>query len=189
MKKLALLLLAAMAVSGLPSAAQAQAQVAIAAKTVNVRAGPDRDYRVVAVLPAGHEILIQGCLADYSWCDVLAGPDRGWVYAGNIRYAYQNAFVPVLNYGAVGRIAVLAFVFEDYWSTHYHDRPWFGERQRRIHRPWPAPAVQLPVPAAPGVGPRPHPPAAIGPRSGQPQPGRSVAPGPQPSRGGDHPRR
>jgi uncharacterized protein YraI len=46
------------------------AQDARTAKPVNLRAGPARDYPVVAVLPAGAAIGVQGCIADFTWCDV-----------------------------------------------------------------------------------------------------------------------
>jgi uncharacterized protein YraI len=186
MKHLAPLVLSAMAASGLAMTAQAQPQVAYTATTVNVRAGPARDYPLVAVLPPGYQVLVQGCLPDYVWCDVLAGASRGWVYAGNISYAYQNTYVPVLNYGAVIGIGVLAFVFEDYWDRHYRDRPWYGERRQWIRRPPPPPRFQPgPPPPPPGVtGPRPHPPAPIGPRPAQPPQPRSVVPRPQPSPSG-----
>jgi uncharacterized protein YraI len=182
MKYLGPLVLSTMVACGLPYAAQAQGQVAFTAKTVNVRAGPSRDYPIVAVLPAGYQVVVQGCLSNYTWCDVLAGPNRGWVYAGNISYAYQNTYVPVLNYGALIGIGVLAFILDDYWGHHYHDRPWYAERHRWIHRPAPAPRFRpSPPPPPPGVtGPRPHPPAPIGPRPAQP-PARSVVPRSQPS--------
>lgn len=170
-----------MAAYALPLLAQAQWQMAYTARTVNLRAGPARDYPIVAIVPAGYQIALQGCLPDYTWCDVLAGPSRGWIYAGNINYAYQNAYVPVLNYGPVIGIGVLGFVLDDYWGRHYHDRPWYGERQRWVHRrsvPAPPPRFNppgrhLPPPQRPEpIGPRPTQP--------QPQPPRSVVPRPQP---------
>ena len=78
------LALAALAMSLLASAAQAQGSVAFAAKDIHLRAGPGRDRAVVAVVPAGSELLVQACVADNRWCEVLAGGSQGWVYAGNI---------------------------------------------------------------------------------------------------------
>jgi len=147
----------AIALSALAGAAQAQGQPAYTAKSVNLRAGPAREYPVVAVLPAGLQISVEGCVADYSWCDVLAGPSRGWVYAGNINYYYQNSYVPLLNYGTVIGISILPFILDDYWGSHYHDRPWYPDRYRWAER---------------------HPPARIHPPPQQRQPGGSgwVAP-------------
>jgi uncharacterized protein YraI len=168
-----------MAACALPLLAQAQWQMAYTARTVNLRAGPARDYPIVAIIPSGYQIALQGCLADYTWCDVLAGPSRGWIYAGNINYAYQNTYVPVLNYGPIIGIGVRGFVLDDYWGRHYHDRPWYGERQRWIHRrtvPAPPPRFNPPERHLP-PSQRPQP---IGPRPAQPQPPRSVVPRPQP---------
>lgn len=72
--------LGAAAVALASMASQAQ-QVAHATKDVNLRAGPERDYPVVAILQAGVTMTVMGCLPDYRWCDVVAGPNQGWVYA------------------------------------------------------------------------------------------------------------
>ena len=134
------------------------------------------------------------------WCDVVAGPNRGWVYAGNINYYYQNSYVPLLNYGTVIGIGVLAFIIDDYWGRHYRDRPWYPERHR-----WADPAPPLGRPRRPpptrirpqpprrarsrratvrvrqcrlgqrpltGAGRRPRQPQPIGPR----QPGAAIGP-------------
>lgn len=195
MKHLGPLALLTMAVWALPCAAQAQGQVAFTAKTVNLRAGPARDYPIVAVLPAGYQVAVQGCLPDYRWCDVAAGPHRGWVYGGNINYSYQNTYVPVLNYGAIIGIGVLAFVLDDYWGHYYPDRPWYGERHRWLNRPAPhyspaprfnppprhdaAPRYNRPTPRADVIGPRrPDQPRGVVPRP--PDNSGGVLPGPQP---------
>src|SRR6185369_7853383 len=158
-------------------------QPAFTAKTVNVRAGPARDYPIVAVLPPGFEVGVQGCLPDYSWCDVIAGDSRGWVYGGKINYPYQNAYVPVLNYGPVIGIGVLTFVLGDYWGRHYRHRPFYGERQRWINRPAPAPRFR-PAPNAAVIGPRPALPHSPHPRGAVPQAQSSNPPAAQPGPGG-----
>lgn len=150
----------AMAAALLPGTAQAQGQSAFAAKQAHLRAGPARDYPVVVVLSPGFPIAVQGCLSDYSWCDVVAGNSRGWLYAGNINYAYQGANVPVLTYGAAIGIGILAFTFNDYWGNHYRDRPWYRDRNQWAHRPpppvRPRPLAPRPHGTAPGAAPVPH---------------------------------
>lgn len=121
---------AAMSFMAASSVAQAQPQAAVTARPVNLRAGPAADYPIVAVLPAGFALAVQGCLPEYTWCDVIAGHSRGWMWAGNINYYYQNTYVPVLNYGAVLGIGALVFVFNDYWGSHYRDRPFYRDRSR-----------------------------------------------------------
>ena len=139
----------------LPGVSQAQGVAATTAKQVNLRAGPARDYPVVAILPPGYPITVQGCLQQYTWCDVVAGASRGWVYAGNINYYYQGQWVPIPNYAPLIGVAVLGFILDDYWSDHYHDRPWYGERQRWAHHPPPPPPRYRPsVPRRNAAAPR-----------------------------------
>jgi uncharacterized protein YraI len=191
MKRLAAatLLAAIVLATALPVSAQ---QPAYTMKAVHLRAGPARDYPVVAVLPAGLQLSVLGCLSDYSWCDVVAGVDRGWVYARNIAYPYQGAAVPVLTYGAQIGIAIVGFALLDYWALHYHERPFYRDRDRWVARPRP-PQARPPVavgPAPPmhrppaGEPSRPRPP---GDAEHRPQPPRAVAPSmqaPQPPRAG-----
>ena len=172
---LAALALAAAAL-GAPAVAQAQPYPATTAVTAHLRAGPSRDYPVVAILPADYPITVEGCVPSYTWCDVIAGPDRGWVYAGNINYLYQGAYVPVLNYGELVGITVFGFVFSDYWHDHYFDRPWYGQRQRWINVPPPGLRPRY-GPHNPGVAPYPY--SGSRPRLG-PDGGGRTGPGPRP---------
>lgn len=141
--------LAAAVVAGASLAAQAQE--ARAAKWVNLRAGPDRDYPLVARIGPGSPLLVQGCTDGFGWCDVVGPGDvRGWVYAGNIVYPYQSAEVPVLAYGAVIGFPIVGFVIGDYWGRYYRGRPWYGNVGRwEHHRPPPRPVYR------PGPPPRP----------------------------------
>ena len=136
MKSLNILWPLVAALAGLPVASYAQ-QLGYAAKEVNLRAGPSRDYPVVAVIGEGVSFVVDGCVADYRWCDVTVGQDRGWVYAGNIVYPYQGASVPLLGYGAVLGIGIIAFSVGDYWDSYYRNRPWYPQRQRWMDRPQP----------------------------------------------------
>ena len=113
---------------GTASTAQAQ-QLAMTVEQVNLRAGPDPSYPMVAVVPPGAYVTVQGCLSDYRWCDVTFGPDRGWVFAANLQYAYQNRSVPLSSVGALVGIGVLGFVLNDYWHDNYRYRPWYNDRR------------------------------------------------------------
>lgn len=119
----------------LASSAVAHEHEAITAKSVNLRAGPTRDYPLVVILPPQYPIHVFGCVSGYIWCDVMAGPNRGWVYAANIEYQYQNSYTPILGYGAVLGIGVIGFIIGDYWNDHYRSRPFYAQRQEWIHRP------------------------------------------------------
>ena len=129
-------------------AAHVQAQqLAYVSKEVNLRAGPSADYPVVAILGAGVNITVEGCMSDYRWCDVSVGPNRGWLYAGNIVYPYQGAHVPLLTYGSAIGIGVIGFSVGSYWDDYYRYRPWYPQRQRWIDRSYPVPyGVPYPVP-------------------------------------------
>jgi uncharacterized protein YraI len=160
----------------------AQAQQAHTAKWVNLRAGPARDYPLVASFPPGVPIAVQGCVVGYSWCDVI-GPsgERGWIYAGNIVYPYQTGDVPVIQYGAVIGFPIVTFVIGSYWGDYYRGRPWYGNMQHwHNHRP---PAWRPPPPRPPGVRPPPPPgprPPSVRPPERPRPPPPSVRPPPRP---------
>ena len=185
---LAALMSALAALTAFPSHAQAQ-QIAYVSKEVRLRAGPSNDFPVVAIVGAGVNITVEGCMGDYRWCDVSVGPNRGWLYAGHIVYPYQGANVPLLTYGSAIGIGVVAFSVGSYWDDYYRFRPWYPQRQRWIDRPYavpfPAPyAVPYPVPypapypaAFPAAFPVPSPVFRPGFQPPPPQPG--FGPGPR----------
>ncbi len=170
----------------LAAPATSYAEWAYTAKNAHLRAGPAIDYPVVAILPAGTQISVEGCLSDYKWCDVIAGPDRGWVYAGNIVYSYEGADVPVLTYGSLIGLAIIPFIVSDYWDRYYHTYPWYRQRQYWFDRPRrgygpvsPRPPVRTPPSKAPRIDrpPQAHPPGTP-PRQAHSQPPRNVQPSP-----------
>jgi uncharacterized protein YraI len=130
----ALFLFLAFAVT-VPMIASAQ-QLAYASKTVSMRAGPSRDYPVVATLGSGTSMTIYGCLQDYKWCDVIVGSSRGWVYSGNIVYPYLGRDVPVMSYGPTIGLGIVSFSIGNYWDNYYTDYPWYPQRQNWSNRPW-----------------------------------------------------
>ena len=176
-------------------AASAFAQpVATTAKDVHLRAGPSRDFPVVAILGAGVRVAVEGCLPDYRWCDVVAGSSRGWVYAANIVHPYQGRQVPILGFGAVLGLGIVGFSVGSYWDRYYPADPWYAQRRLWIDRwlmpPPPGPRLmpdsrhrpgegnrpgegRRPPPAGtprPSPGLQPRPPGADRPRDGHPQP-------------------
>jgi len=117
--------------------AAALAQEAYTNRTANVRAGPDRTYPVVGQLPPGAGLQVMGCIDDYSWCDVVFGDNRGWVYAGSLSYPYQSGRVPILGYGAVIGLPIITFSLGNYWDSYYRGRPWYRNRSYWVSRPPP----------------------------------------------------
>ena len=126
--------------------ALAGAQEAHSTKWINLRAGPARDYPLVASYGPGTPLLVQGCTDGYGWCDVVGpGEARGWVYAGNIAYPYDSQDVPVLSYGPQLGFPIVVFSIGSYWGQYYRNRPWYGNQGRWInHRPPPRPIFRPP---------------------------------------------
>jgi uncharacterized protein YraI len=122
--------------AGLLCSAAVFAQEAYTTKAVNLRAGPARDYPLVAQLAAGTPVTVAGCVSDYLWCDVIYGDVRGWAYAQSLQYAYQNRQVPIYGYGAAIGLPIVAFSVLSYWDNYYRDRPFYRDRPRWENRPY-----------------------------------------------------
>jgi uncharacterized protein YraI len=120
---------------GLVVPAAAPAQTAYTTKTVNLRAGPSRDYPLVMQLPAGEPVAINGCLDDWSWCDVSQGNDRGWVYARSLDSEYQNRRVVIYGNGPMFGFPIVGFSVGSYWDTYYSGRPWYSRRSYWVGQP------------------------------------------------------
>ena len=129
----AVLLALTLFASGAHAQQTAQARVA-----VNLRAGPNQGFPVVAALYAGTVFTVLGCLGDYSWCDVQSPPHRGWVAANNLIVLQPNGNQAALNVaGAVIGIGVTTFILNSYWQEHYYNRPWYGQSSYWNGRPLP----------------------------------------------------
>lgn len=99
---------------------------------VNLYAGPDDNYPVVATIARDVSLNIEGCLDDYSWCDVLvSGNLRGWVYGDYINYSRTGSSGTVRRQGVSIRLPVISFTQDSYWENHYRNRPWYHDRSRR----------------------------------------------------------
>lgn len=162
----------------------AGAQNAQTSKWVNVRAGPAREYPVVTQLPPATLVTVQGCLSDYSWCDVLAYANvRGWIWSGNLLHLYQNAPVPIVTYGPRIGLPIVAFVLGLYWADHYRDRGWYRDWRSwdSWHRDHDRPPQHRPAPPPhrPDFRPPGRPPAAQAPAPSRPRSGVPERPRPQ----------
>jgi uncharacterized protein YraI len=123
----------------------AQAGEGYVVADISLQAGPDTEYPSITELAAGTPVQIEGCIDGWTWCDVIAGNDRGWVAGTFIQEDYDNQRVYVTDYGSRIGIPIVAFTLGVYWGEHYHNRSWYGQRQqwesRAIRsRPPPRPA-------------------------------------------------
>lgn len=111
--------------------AAAWAESAVTTQGVNMRAGPDVSYPQVAFLPRGVGVDVIGCVEGYSWCDVVAGGNRGWVYAGYLAtpvYGYNSAPGIIAYQGPTLGIPLISFSIGNYWDNYYRGRPWWNNR-------------------------------------------------------------
>ena len=146
--------------AGLLCSAAVFAQQAWTTRQVNVRAGPDREYPLVATLDAGTQVEVAGCVDDYRWCDIFHGEIRGWVYAKGLQYGYESRRVPIYDYGAVIGVPIITFSILSYWDDYYRNRPFYRDRPRWERRPYPG---------GPGWVPSPREPRFFPPRQREPQ--------------------
>ncbi|MBW4052062.1 MAG: SH3 domain-containing protein [Proteobacteria bacterium] len=112
----------------------ASAQDAFTSRPMNVRAGPNRDYPLVAQLAEGAPLDIHGCLSDWSWCDASFDDGRGWIYAGGLSFVYEGERVPLYSYGPHLGLPIITFSLVPYWDHYYRRRPWYSQRNDWEHR-------------------------------------------------------
>jgi uncharacterized protein YraI len=151
--------------------------------TAHLRAGPSVEYPVVAMLPPGAPVEVFGCEQEYTWCDIQAGPDRGWVAGAYLQMGSPSGALVVAGNGLTLGLPIVAFSFDTYWGTYYRSRPWYANRAHwypywhRYPHGRPPPLVRPP---------RPRPPPVV--RPPRPRPTPPIARPPRPQPGGDRPR-
>lgn len=167
-------------------AGSAAAQNAFTNRDANVRAGPDREFPLVAWVPSGTPLQVVGCIEGRTWCDVIPpNGARGWVYGGFITYTWQNQSAPVTSSAGWIALPIIAFSVGAYWDNYYRNRPWYRDRDYWYGRPpppsWgprppgyrpppyrpPPPSYRPPPPRPPSTRPPPYP---GGPGAGPPPP-------------------
>jgi len=123
------------------------AQTATTTDAVNVRAGPDQTFPTVTWLLSGTSVTVVGCVANWRWCDVIAGRDRGWVYTRFLSYPFNGSAVTIVKGGPNLGLQQTEFSLGPYWDAHYRNQHWFGRKsywQSRWDRRPPPPAWREP---------------------------------------------
>jgi len=174
-----LLLVASFLILSIP----AGAQIAFTTQPVNMRAGPDRGFPLVTWLPGGTTVSVAGCISGWSWCDVIWGRNRGWVYARFLSFTFQNQPMPIIMGGSRSGFPIVTFSIGPYWSNHYRGRPWYSNQSqwsnwrapshRPPSRPPSRPPAQRPPPQRP---PSQRPPSQRPPSQRPPSQGPSTRP-------------
>jgi uncharacterized protein YraI len=106
----------------------AAAEVAVTTHGVNMRAGPDVSYPQVAYIGPGFNVNVIGCAEGWQWCDVVAGPNRGWVSSAYLSYAYDSQPTLISYGGPMLGIPLLSFSIGNYWDNYYRGRPFWNNR-------------------------------------------------------------
>ena len=128
MKRITLALAAATVAMAIPAAAMA-AQPGFTTTGLNLRAGPGFDFPVVDRLPPGAHVRIRGCLAGYTWCDLVWRGEYGWAPGDNLAFLYGGRRVLVLDYGPEIGLPIVGFSVDTYWRRHYRHRHFYA----RLH--------------------------------------------------------
>jgi uncharacterized protein YraI len=157
---------------------------------VHLRAGPSVEYPAVALLIPGMPIEVYGCEEAYAWCDVQAGPNRGWIAADYVQVESGGHPVILAGGGVAVGVPLVTFTLGAYWGNYYRTRPWYAQRAHymsywrryphgvRPPRPRP-PVARPPVRPPPPMRPPPHPrPPVARPPGGRPPPGGKPPPKP-----------
>lgn len=120
------LAVAAVALGAAMFAAPASAAVSgVATDRLQLKAGPDYDYPTVAYVRSGTQLRINGCLNDWSWCDVATPRGRGWVVGDDVAAVREGRRIA---YGMPWGVPTLSFSVGTYWDRYYKDRSFYRER-------------------------------------------------------------
>ncbi len=143
-------LLFALVLAGSSCIAPAAEQTATTTTAVNLRAGPQKNFPTVTWHLSGSQVTVVGCVANWRWCDVIAGRDRGWVDTRYLSVPFNGSAVTILNGGPNLGLPQSEFSLGEYWDTHYQGKHWFGRKaywQKRWDRQ--APPREWRAPSSP----------------------------------------
>jgi uncharacterized protein YraI len=106
----------------------ATAETALITRSVNVRSGPNVAMPTVTWLLTGARVTVVGCISNWSWCDVVSGGERGWIYSRYLSMPFQGSAMTILDGGPALGLPVVEFALGPYWDEHYQRRLWFPQK-------------------------------------------------------------
>lgn len=111
------------------SAGRAEAQGLFYPSTnLNLRAGPGGNYPVLDTVGPQSTLQILGCLTGWTWCDVNAGGNRGWVSGDYLRGRQNNNAYPLAAIASAMGLPTVGFDQDTYWGNYYSDRDFYRKR-------------------------------------------------------------
>jgi uncharacterized protein YraI len=100
---------------------------------VDLRSGPDESFPIVASIPSKEHMELEGCLQNWTWCDISWNGQRGWVSGHAIEAIYQNKTSYVADIASTANVPVITYNTGTYWDTHYRTAPFYTQREHYIH--------------------------------------------------------
>ncbi len=95
-----------------------------------IQAGPSASFPRLGMLAPRSQIVIHGCLRNWSWCDISFRTYRGWVIGQNIAATYRGRTQRLSTVAPMMGIGVLSFTISNYWNDHYRTRPFYQQRDQ-----------------------------------------------------------
>ena len=127
---------ALLVLTGFAGEGRAADMAAYSAVNLNVRSGPSTRFPAVGVLGAGSDLIIHGCIARYTWCDISASGLRGWASGAHVQFVHEARRVYVPAFAAQVEIPIVTFNVTSYWHDYYRDQTFYGELERWSSYHW-----------------------------------------------------
>ena len=117
-------------------AVKAEASEAFIIENTSLFAGPDYDLPQIERLRHGSIVDVIGCIDGYQWCDIVTDDERGWVPGDFLEFEVGGRREPVYSAAPFLGLMILGFSLDEYWGEHYHQRPWFHDRDHWRRPEW-----------------------------------------------------
>ncbi len=125
MQSKSILTMAGAATVLLSTAAGALAAPGFVDERTALRAGPSARYPTIDIMRSGESVEIVGCLARWTWCDVIWRGERGWARGSALEVPYQSRRAPIVRFGQSIGVPFIQFDVQRYWGDYYRDRPFY----------------------------------------------------------------